>query len=130
MRTLPIRTRIEIVTEEGVQQVHGEKILIACGTRPAHIDGIPVDGKRIFDSDQVHCLEEIPRELIVVGAGIIGLEYASMFTALGVKVTRARSAPHAAGFCGSGDHREPVLPVAAIGDGISSWGKSSFGRLR
>src|SRR5208337_4560506 len=78
---------IEIVTEDGVQQVRGEKILIACGTRPAHIDGIPVDGERIFDSDQVHCLEEIPRELIVVGAGIIGLEYASMFTALGVKVT-------------------------------------------
>ena len=78
---------IEIVTEDGVQLVRGEKILIACGTRPAHIDGIPVDGQRIFDSDQVHCLEEIPRELIVVGAGIIGLEYASMFTALGVKVT-------------------------------------------
>jgi NAD(P) transhydrogenase len=78
---------IEIVNEDGVQQVRGEKILIACGTRPAHIDGIPVDGKRIFDSDQVHCLEEIPRELIVVGAGIIGLEYASMFAALGVKVT-------------------------------------------
>src|ERR1700736_1722385 len=78
---------IEIVTDEGVQQVRGEKILIACGTRPAHIEGIPVDGQRIFDSDQVHCLEEIPRDLIVVGAGIIGLEYASMFAALGVKVT-------------------------------------------
>ena len=48
---------------------------------------IPIDGKRIFDSDQVHELEELPRELIVVGAGIIGLEYASMFAALGVKVT-------------------------------------------
>src|SRR3982075_745062 len=78
---------IEIVTDEGVQQVRGEKILIACGTRPAHIDGIPVDGQRIFDSDQVHCLEEIPRDLVIVGAGIIGLEYASMFAALGVKVT-------------------------------------------
>src|SRR5580692_5527813 len=78
---------IEIVSEDGVQQVRGEKILIACGTRPSHIDGIPVDGKRIFDSYQVHCLEEIPRELIVVGAGIIGLKYASMFAALGVKVT-------------------------------------------
>jgi NAD(P) transhydrogenase len=78
---------VEIVSEDGKQQVRGEKILIACGTRPAHIDGIPVDGQRIFDSDQVHGLDEIPRELIVVGAGIIGLEYASMFTALGVKVT-------------------------------------------
>ena len=46
-----------------------------------------MDGQRIFDSDQVHLIEEIPRELIVVGAGIIGLEYASMFAALGVKVT-------------------------------------------
>ena len=53
---------IEIVSEEGTQQVCGEKILIACGTRPAHIDGIPVDGQRIFDSDQVHGLDEIPRE--------------------------------------------------------------------
>ncbi len=78
---------IEIHNQEGVQLAHGEKILIACGTRPAHSDDIPIDGQRIFDSDQVHCLEEVPRELIVVGAGIIGLEFASMFATLGVKVT-------------------------------------------
>jgi len=78
---------VEIRSDEGTQLVRGEHILIACGTRPAHSADIPIDGKRIFDSDQVHCLEEIPRELIVVGAGIIGLEYASMFAALGVKVT-------------------------------------------
>ena len=62
-------------------------IMIACGTRPAHSADIPIDGKRIFDSDEVHCLEEVPRDLLVVGAGIIGLEFASMFAALGVKVT-------------------------------------------
>jgi NAD(P) transhydrogenase len=78
---------IEIHNEDGVQLVHAEHVLIACGTRPAHSDDIPIDGKRIFDSDQVHCLEEVPRELIVVGAGIIGIEYASMFATLGVKVT-------------------------------------------
>ncbi len=78
---------LEIHNEDGVQLVRGENILIACGTRPAHSDDIPIDGKRIFDSDQVHCLEEVPRELIVVGAGIIGLEFASMFATLGVKVT-------------------------------------------
>jgi NAD(P) transhydrogenase len=78
---------IEIHNEDGVQLIQGEKILIACGTRPAHSDDIPIDGKRIFDSDQVHCLDEVPRELIVVGAGIIGLEFASMFATLGVKVT-------------------------------------------
>jgi NAD(P) transhydrogenase len=78
---------IQVKTDEGAQLVHGKNILIACGTRPAHSADIPMDGKRIFDSDEVHCLEEIPRDLIVVGAGIIGLEYASMFAALGVKVT-------------------------------------------
>jgi NAD(P) transhydrogenase len=78
---------LEVKSDEGAQLVRGQHILIACGTRPAHSTDFPVDGKRIFDSDQVHCLEEIPRDLIVVGAGIIGLEYASMFAALGVKVT-------------------------------------------
>lgn len=78
---------LEVKNHEGAQLLHGQHILIACGTRPAHNAEIPVDGKRIFDSDQVHYLEEIPRDLIVVGAGIIGLEYASMFAALGVKVT-------------------------------------------
>src|ERR1700741_3149771 len=78
---------IAVTNDEGVQVVKAQHVLIACGTRPAHSDDIPIDGKRIFDSDQLHCLEEIPRELIVVGAGIIGLEYASIFAALGVKVT-------------------------------------------
>ncbi len=78
---------LEVKNHEGAQLLHGQHILIACGTRPAHNAEIPVDGKRIFDSDQVHYLEEIPRDLIVVGAGIVGLEYASMFAALGVKVT-------------------------------------------
>jgi NAD(P) transhydrogenase len=78
---------LEVKSDEGSQLVRGQHILIACGTRPAHNAEIPIDGHRIFDSDQVHCLEEIPRDLLIVGAGIIGLEYASMFAALGVKVT-------------------------------------------
>lgn len=78
---------VEVVTEEGVQLVRGEHILIACGTRPAHTAEIPIDGKKIFDSDQVNMLEEVPRDMIIVGAGIIGLEYASMFATLGVKIT-------------------------------------------
>src|SRR6516165_3011578 len=78
---------IEVISDMGSSVVHGDYFVIACGTRPAHDAEIPIDGKRIFDSDQVHDLQEVPRELIIVGAGIIGLEYASMFAALGVKVT-------------------------------------------
>src|SRR5581483_8028048 len=53
----------------------------------AHSPAIPLDGKRIVDSDQVLASGTVPRELIVVGAGVIGLEYASMLTALNVEVT-------------------------------------------
>ncbi len=78
---------VEVRNEEGTTVLHGEKILIACGTRPAHAEEIPIDGKRIFDADQMPVLEEIPHEVVVVGAGVIGLEYASILAALGVKVT-------------------------------------------
>lgn len=78
---------IEVRSDDGSQLIRGRHVMIACGTRPAHSADIPIDSHRIFDSDHVHCLEEVPRELVVVGAGIIGLEYASMFAALGVKVT-------------------------------------------
>ena len=63
-------------------------MLIACGTRPARHPDIPCDGKCIFDSDQLIALDvEMPRSAIVVGAGVIGLEYASMLTALNIKAT-------------------------------------------
>lgn len=77
------------VTPESSHAVRAsaEHILIACGTRSACTPGIPLDGQRIFDADQLPEVNELPRELIVVGAGVIGLEYASMLTALDIKVT-------------------------------------------
>jgi len=90
----------EIVNEEGVQQVRGEKILIACGTRPAHIDGIPVDGKRILIP--IRCmLGRDPRELIVVGAGIIGWNMRRC-SPRSCEGDAARPASDAARFCRSG----------------------------
>ncbi|HXZ82104.1 MAG TPA: Si-specific NAD(P)(+) transhydrogenase [Terriglobales bacterium] len=76
-----------VVRDDGSTLLRADKVMIACGTRPAHDASIPIDGKRIFDSDQIHTLEDIPRDMLVVGAGVIGLEYASMLAALGVKVT-------------------------------------------
>ncbi len=79
---------LEIASSTGATtRVSAGHVLIACGTRAARNDAIPVDGVRVFDADQVPCVQELPRELIVVGAGVIGLEYASMFTALDIKVT-------------------------------------------
>ena len=78
---------LEITSDQGQSHVTGEHILIACGTRPAHNPNIPVDGVKIFDVEQLRLLEELPREIIVVGAGVIGLEFAAMFAALNMKVT-------------------------------------------
>jgi NAD(P) transhydrogenase len=67
--------------------VRGDHILIACGTRPARDPQIPFDDKRIVDTDSISCMEGLPREIIVVGAGVVGLEYTSFFAALGIEVT-------------------------------------------
>ncbi|MGH7819757.1 MAG: Si-specific NAD(P)(+) transhydrogenase [Candidatus Binatia bacterium] len=89
---------VEVVSPDGTHVVTAENVLIACGSRPSHTSNIPLDGKRICDSDQLLTVDQIPRELIVVGAGVIGLEYASMMTALNVKVTLIDQRPDPLGF--------------------------------
>lgn len=64
-----------------------EKIIIATGTVPAQSADFPTDDKRVIDGDGILGLEEIPATMVVVGGGVIGLEYACMFAALGSKVT-------------------------------------------
>jgi NAD(P) transhydrogenase len=68
-------------------QLRGEVILIATGSRPHRPAEIPFDDECIFDSDSILKMDRIPRSLAVVGGGVIGCEYASIFTALGVKVS-------------------------------------------
>ncbi len=84
---------LEVETPEGREQVEGGHILIACGTRPARDPAIPFDGRRVLDTDQLPQARSVPREMIVVGAGVIGVEYASMFTALGIRVTLIEQHP-------------------------------------
>ena len=68
-------------------EVRAERVAIACGTVPATPAGVQVDGATVITSDGILGLTEVPRTLTVVGAGVIGVEYASMFAALGVEVT-------------------------------------------
>ncbi|MBI5838129.1 MAG: Si-specific NAD(P)(+) transhydrogenase [Candidatus Eisenbacteria bacterium] len=74
-------------------RVSAERIVIAVGTRPAVPDSIPTDGEVILDTDQVLRLRDIPRTLTVVGGGVIGTEYASMFAVLGTRVTLVDKRP-------------------------------------
>ena len=67
--------------------LHGEVVLIAVGSKPHRPPEIPFDDKSIFDSDSILTMSSMPKSMIVVGGGVIGCEYASIFTAMGVAVT-------------------------------------------
>ena len=78
---------IEVQGDAQKTILRAENILIACGTRPARNPEIPFDGKRIVDTDDISGMDGVPKELIVVGAGVVGLEYASFLAALGSEIT-------------------------------------------
>ena len=79
--------------------ISGEYIVIATGTTPARPSVVDFDEERILDSDEVFALTEIPSSLVVVGAGVIGIEYASMFAALGCRVTVVEQREKMLDFC-------------------------------
>jgi NAD(P) transhydrogenase len=84
---------IEVENDGSKEAIRGEYILLACGTRPAHGDEIPFDGRRVLDTDQLPNLAKLPRDAIVVGAGVIGVEYASILSALNIRVTLVDQRP-------------------------------------
>lgn len=79
--------------------VSAEKVVIATGTEPARPAAVEFDDEHVLDSDAVLRLGRIPGSLVVVGAGVIGIEYASMFAALGTRVTVVEKRPAMLGFC-------------------------------
>jgi NAD(P) transhydrogenase len=81
----PHQVRVE--GPQGDTTLEADQIIIAVGTRPACSEKVPVNGKNIINSDQILGLEALPKSLIVVGGGVIGVEYCCMFAVLGVRVT-------------------------------------------
>lgn len=79
--------RVEVVAEGKSQVFDSEFVLIATGSSPAHPEGVPFDGDSVHDSDTILQIDRIPESLCIVGAGVIGCEYATIFAALGTKVT-------------------------------------------
>jgi NAD(P) transhydrogenase len=78
---------IEVAAEDGPMCIRAQKIVIAVGTKPAPVALVDVDNKDVLDSDGILAMDRIPKTLCVIGGGVIGCEYASMFTALGTRVT-------------------------------------------
>jgi NAD(P) transhydrogenase len=81
------RVRIEAVDGHGVQELTADRIILAVGTTATKSDKIPFDNETIFTSDEILGLTKLPRTLAVVGAGVIGTEYTTIFAALGVRIT-------------------------------------------
>jgi NAD(P) transhydrogenase len=78
---------LEISSATASYRASAERVVIAVGTTPARPPGVDFDDRTVLDSDGILRLEDIPRTLVVVGAGVVGLEYASMAAALGTRVT-------------------------------------------
>ncbi len=81
------------------QKVTADRVVIATGTRPARPDTVDFDDRTIIDSDGIINMDRIPETMVVVGAGVIGIEYASMFAALGTKVTVVEKRDDMLDFC-------------------------------
>ena len=78
---------VHVKSSRSEMDISGEIILIATGSSPHHPSEIPFDHELIYDSDSILNMDHIPKTMVVVGGGVIGTEYASIFTALGIQVT-------------------------------------------
>jgi NAD(P) transhydrogenase len=93
---------LTVAAEDGTRrQVTAERIVIAVGTRPARPKSVDFNERTVIDSDGILQLAKVPDALLVVGAGVIGIEYASMFAALGSRVTVVEARPQLLEFCDS-----------------------------
>ncbi len=84
---------IRVDNVDASAELEGEYIIIATGTKPAVNPKVPINGRNIINSDQILTMPHIPRTLIVVGGGVIGVEYACMFATLGVRVIIVEKRP-------------------------------------
>jgi NAD(P) transhydrogenase len=89
--TDPHHVRVE--NNNGFSELEGEYIILATGTKPAANPKVPINGRNIINSDQILAMPQVPRTLIVVGGGVIGVEYACMFATLGVRVIIVEKRP-------------------------------------
>jgi NAD(P) transhydrogenase len=84
---------LRVENGNGFGEFEAEHVVIATGTKPAVNSKVPINGRNIINSDQILSMPQIPKTLIVVGGGVIGVEYACMFATLGVRVIIVEKRP-------------------------------------
>jgi NAD(P) transhydrogenase len=92
---------VQINSVRGSSEIAGEIIVIGTGTKPASSPKVPINARTIINSDQILEMQSLPRTLIVVGGGVIGVEYTCMFATLGVRVTLIEKRPRLLEFADS-----------------------------
>jgi len=86
-------THIRVENARGQSDLEAPVILISTGTKPAASSAVPINGRNIINSDQILNMPEIPKTFIVVGGGVIGVEYTCMFAILGSRVILVEKRP-------------------------------------
>jgi NAD(P) transhydrogenase len=86
-------THVKVENSRGRIDIEAPYVIIGTGTKPAVSPRVPINGRNIINSDQILSMPEIPRTLIVVGGGVIGVEYTCMFATLGVRVILIEKRP-------------------------------------
>jgi NAD(P) transhydrogenase len=86
-------THIRTVNQRGQADLEAPIVIVAAGTKPAVSATVPIDGRTIINSDQILDMPELPRTLIVVGGGVVGVEYTCMFAILGTRVILVEKRP-------------------------------------
>jgi NAD(P) transhydrogenase len=84
---------LRVENGNGFTELEADNVVIATGTKPAVSAKVPINGRNIINSDQILSMSHIPKTLIVVGGGVIGVEYACMFATLGVRVIIVEKRP-------------------------------------
>ncbi|MFN3699124.1 MAG: dihydrolipoyl dehydrogenase, partial [Dictyoglomus sp.] len=84
---------IEVETPQGKELVQGDNIVIATGSEPAIIPTFNIDGENVLTSDDALKLREIPKDIVIIGAGAIGIEFATFYSTFGTKVTIVEMMP-------------------------------------
>lgn len=86
--------RVEVESSNGKQIVETRNIVLATGSVPKSLPGLEVDGKRVINSDHILELNYIPKSIVILGAGAVGVEFASIFHRFGSKITLVEYMPH------------------------------------
>ena len=84
---------IRVENSTGFSELEGDYVVVATGTKPATNPKVPINGRNIINSDQILTMPSMPKTLIVVGGGVIGVEYACMFATLSVRVIIVEKRP-------------------------------------